>query len=237
MFGAEGWVDGGAGCEDPGDFAANDGPGELGVFHLLAEGDAIALAQKALQVDFRGVVWDAAHGLLLLFIAGGEGELKLAGDEDGVVVEELVEVADAAEHEAVGILLLSREVLPHDGREHGCICAGQIVDCVSRQVRVSNSLQNLRISQTMEWTHKSPIQRRTRDRMIEIPLSPEQFKSKAAQIAVQQGISLAGHEGTIEKMGVKAAWVYENETLKITILDKPFFMSEAMVEEQLKRLL
>ncbi len=73
--------------------------------------------------------------------------------------------------------------------------------------------------------------------MIQIPLTPEQFQSKAAQIAAQQGINLIGHEGTIEKMGVKAAWVYEEGMLKITILDKPFFMSEAMVEEQLKKLL
>ena len=73
--------------------------------------------------------------------------------------------------------------------------------------------------------------------MIQIPLSPEQFQSKAAQIAAQQGINLIGHEGTIEKMGVKANWVYEEETLKITIVDKPFFMSESMVEEQLKKFL
>jgi predicted nucleic acid-binding protein len=73
--------------------------------------------------------------------------------------------------------------------------------------------------------------------MIQIPLTPEQFQSKAAQIAAQQGIKLTGHEGIIEKMGVKAAWVYEDGVLKITILDKPFFMSEQMVEEQLKKLL
>ncbi len=73
--------------------------------------------------------------------------------------------------------------------------------------------------------------------MIQIPLSPEQFESKAAKIAAEQGIKLAGHQGTIDKMGVKANWVYEDETLKITIVDKPFFLSEAMVEEQLKKLL
>lgn len=73
--------------------------------------------------------------------------------------------------------------------------------------------------------------------MIEIPLSPEQFQSKAALIAAQQGIKLIGHEGVIEKMGVKAAWVYEAGLLKITIIEKPFFMSESMVEEQLKKLL
>lgn len=73
--------------------------------------------------------------------------------------------------------------------------------------------------------------------MIQIQLTPEQFKSKAAQITAQQGIDFVGHEGTIEKMGVKAAWVYEEGMLKINILDKPFFISESMVEEQLKKFL
>jgi hypothetical protein len=73
--------------------------------------------------------------------------------------------------------------------------------------------------------------------LIEIPLTPEQFQSKAAQIAAQQGIKLIGHEGTIEKMGVKANWVYAEGMLRITIVDKPFFMSESMVEEQLKKFL
>jgi len=73
--------------------------------------------------------------------------------------------------------------------------------------------------------------------LIEIPLTPEQFQSKAAQIAAQQGIKLIGHEGTIEKMGVKANWVYAEGMLRITIVDKPFFMSESLVEEQLKKFL
>lgn len=70
--------------------------------------------------------------------------------------------------------------------------------------------------------------------MIQIPLSPEEFQSKAAQIAAQQGIKLIGNVGTIEKMGVKASYVYANGVLSITILDKPFFLSEGMVEKQLK---
>ena len=70
--------------------------------------------------------------------------------------------------------------------------------------------------------------------MIQIPLTPEQFDSKVAQIAAQQGINLIGHEGTIEKMGVKANYVYENGVLSITIVDKPMFLSESMVENQLK---
>lgn len=73
--------------------------------------------------------------------------------------------------------------------------------------------------------------------MIQIPLSPEQFHSKIAQLAAEQGIKLLGDEGTIEKMGVKANYVYANGVLSITILEKPFFLSEDMVEKQLKALL
>ncbi len=73
--------------------------------------------------------------------------------------------------------------------------------------------------------------------MIQIPLTEEQFRSKAAQIAAKQGISLNGNAGTIEKMGVKADWVYEAGMLTITIVDKPFFLSEAAVEDQLKKFL
>lgn len=73
--------------------------------------------------------------------------------------------------------------------------------------------------------------------LIQIPLNPEQFQSKASSIAAQQGINLIGHAGTIEKMGVKAEWIYEAGMLTITIVDKPFFLSEAAVEEQLKKLL
>jgi hypothetical protein len=70
--------------------------------------------------------------------------------------------------------------------------------------------------------------------MIQIPLTPEQFDSKVVQLAAQQGINMIGHEGTIEKMGVKANYLYENGVLSITILDKPFLLSEEMVESQLK---
>jgi hypothetical protein len=70
--------------------------------------------------------------------------------------------------------------------------------------------------------------------MIEIPLTPEEFAAKSAQIA-KQGIVLTGHEGTIEKMGVKAHWSYTGGVLKIAILDKPFFLSEQSVEDQLRK--
>ena len=37
--------------------------------------------------------------------------------------------------------------------------------------------------------------------MIQIPLTPEEFQSKANQLAEQQGIAITGTEGTLEKMG------------------------------------
>jgi len=70
--------------------------------------------------------------------------------------------------------------------------------------------------------------------MIQIPLTPEQFDATASQIAATQGIILIGHEGTIEKMGVKASYIYADGVLSISILDKPMFLSEEMVENQLK---
>jgi hypothetical protein len=70
--------------------------------------------------------------------------------------------------------------------------------------------------------------------MIQIPLTPEEFEAKAAALAEKQGIHLPGRQGTIEKMGLKASYVYENGVLTINILDKPFFLSEDMIEKQLR---
>jgi hypothetical protein len=61
--------------------------------------------------------------------------------------------------------------------------------------------------------------------MIQIALTPEEFQTKANQLAEQQGIAITGHEGTIEKMGVKAGY---------KILHKPMFLTEDMCEKQLR---
>ncbi len=108
LFLAECGVERGARGKDAGDFAAHDLFGELGIFHLVADGDAVALAQEAREVGFDGVVGDAAHGLVAFAVAGREGELQFAADDYGVVVEELVEVAHAEEEQGVGILALGQ---------------------------------------------------------------------------------------------------------------------------------
>jgi hypothetical protein len=73
--------------------------------------------------------------------------------------------------------------------------------------------------------------------MVEIPLTAGQFEAKAEQLAKQQNIFLAGTEGRIEKSGVTAGWQYADGLLKVTILEKPFFVSTEYCEEQLKKFL
>jgi len=70
--------------------------------------------------------------------------------------------------------------------------------------------------------------------MIEIPLTPEEFATKATQLAAQQGIVLTGTHGEISKSGVKASYAYEDGKLTITILEKPFIVSTAFCEQQIK---
>ncbi len=73
--------------------------------------------------------------------------------------------------------------------------------------------------------------------MIQIPLTPEQFAAKRQQLQAEQGITLEGDEGKISKMGVTAGYQYADGQLKVTILDKPFFVTTDYCEEQLKAFL
>jgi hypothetical protein len=72
--------------------------------------------------------------------------------------------------------------------------------------------------------------------MIEIPLTEDEFAATAARVE-QQGITLTGSEGKITKMGVTAAYQYADGLLRVTILDKPFFVSTEYCAEQLKAFL
>ena len=117
LAGVERRIDRRAGREDARHLAADDGLRGLGVLHLLAQRHAVALAQQALQVGAGGVVGDAAHGHGLGLVARGEGELQLPGGDHRVLVEELVEVAEAEEQQSVGVRILGGAILPHDRGE------------------------------------------------------------------------------------------------------------------------
>ncbi len=103
----------------PRDLAPDDLLGELGVFHLVADGDAVALAQQARQVALHGVIGNPAHGLVALPVAGRQGQLQLAADGHRVVVEKLVKVPHAEKQQGIGILALGRCPLAHEGGQVG----------------------------------------------------------------------------------------------------------------------
>jgi len=70
--------------------------------------------------------------------------------------------------------------------------------------------------------------------MIQIPLTEAEFAETTVRLEQQQGITLTGTEGKITKMGVTAGYQYADGLLRITILDKPFFVTTDYCEEQLK---
>ena len=74
------------------------------IFHLVADGDAVALLDEARDVAFGGVVGDAAHGdgRALFLVARGERDFELARGDDGVFEEQLVEIAQAEHQQGVG---------------------------------------------------------------------------------------------------------------------------------------
>ncbi len=73
--------------------------------------------------------------------------------------------------------------------------------------------------------------------MIEVPLPAQEFSARMAQLAEQHGIVLEGTEGKLSKFGVTAGYRYGDGVLKVTILEKPFFVSTEYCEEQLKKFL
>ena len=73
--------------------------------------------------------------------------------------------------------------------------------------------------------------------MISIPLTPDEFAALATKVEQEQGISLSGNEGKITKMGVTAGYQYAEGLLRVTILEKPFFVTTEYCEEQLTKAL
>src|SRR5262245_46344869 len=78
----------------------------------------MTLREQLADVAVSGVIRDAAHGNgdVLFAAARGKGDLEHARGNDGVFVEQLVEVTQAEHEQRVGVLLLDRVVLPHQRR-------------------------------------------------------------------------------------------------------------------------
>ncbi len=73
--------------------------------------------------------------------------------------------------------------------------------------------------------------------MIQIAMTPDEFAETGRVLEEKQGVTLTGDEGKITKMGVTAGYQYADGCLRVTILDKPFFVTTEYCEEQLRGLL
>ena len=117
----QGGVHGGAGRDDAHDLAFDQSLGGFGIFHLVADGDAISLLDQARDVAFGGMKRHAAHGDggALFLVARGERDLEFARGHHGIFEEQLVKIAEAEHQQGIGDLLLDAVILPHERR--GCV--------------------------------------------------------------------------------------------------------------------
>ena len=89
----------GAGRDHADDVALDEALGLCRVFHLLTDGDLIALRDEAGHIALVAVEWYAAHGRTLFKAAllAREGQIQLPRSCERIVEEHLVEVTDAVE--------------------------------------------------------------------------------------------------------------------------------------------
>ena len=108
-------LDNGAGRYDPYDVALDKALRKRGIGQLFADGDLIALFDKARYIGVYGMIRYAAHrgALLKAAVPAGQGQLKLLRGSQCVVEEHLIEVAETEEQQAVAVLLLHLEILLH----------------------------------------------------------------------------------------------------------------------------
>ena len=118
-----GAVDDRAGRDDADDIALDKAFGKRGILGLLADGDLIALGDQAGDVSVARMVGDTAHRRLILrrlaAVARREREIQLARGELCVLVEHLVEVAQAEKEDRILILFLDLQILLHHRRDLG----------------------------------------------------------------------------------------------------------------------
>ncbi|MCY1292390.1 hypothetical protein D9M70_416140 [compost metagenome] len=102
------------------------------VADLLADHHRLAELDQFGQVALHRVEGNAGHGngLARRLAPGGQGDVEELGGLLGVLVEDLVEVAHAVEHQLVRVLVLQPPVLRH----HGCVFA-EIAHCLALRAK------------------------------------------------------------------------------------------------------
>jgi hypothetical protein len=69
---------------------------------------------------------------------------------------------------------------------------------------------------------------------MQIAMDQARFDLLTEKLKSSQGIQLTGPEGTIEKMGVKASYLFDGKMLTVEVLEKPMIVSKEYVEKQFK---
>jgi hypothetical protein len=69
---------------------------------------------------------------------------------------------------------------------------------------------------------------------MQIAMDQARFDELTARLKSSQGIALTGPQGTIEKMGVKASYLFDGQMLTVEVLEKPMIVSKEYVEKQFK---
>ena len=91
------------------------------VLDLLADRDAVALRDQALEIVVGRMDRHAAHGNVLaeMLAALGERDAERARGDRSVLEEQLVEIAHAVEQETIGVGRFDLEILRHHRRGDG----------------------------------------------------------------------------------------------------------------------
>jgi hypothetical protein len=104
-----------AGGDDAHHLALHRPLGRGHIAHLLGDGHRLTQADQLGQVGLQCMHWHAGHHhrLAAALAACGQGDVQQGIALAGIVIEDLVEVSHAEEHQHIGVLGLDAEVLRH----------------------------------------------------------------------------------------------------------------------------
>jgi hypothetical protein len=70
--------------------------------------------------------------------------------------------------------------------------------------------------------------------VITAKLTPAKFAELAEKLEQEEGLTLTGNAGTLQKNGVTADWKFDGANLTIQVTHHPFIVSAAFCEGELK---
>ena len=85
------------------------------IFHLLADGNLVSFGDQFFDVCVHGMIRDAAHRCPLFqsAVLSGQGQFQFPGSRFGILKEQLIEVTQPEQQQAVVILLMDPQILLH----------------------------------------------------------------------------------------------------------------------------